>query len=117
VINFVNSEKQKGNALNIPDIAASFQKTAMGVIIEKTIRAAKKYGLKTIAIGGGVAANSYLRENLSTRANDENIELIIPSKILCTDNGAMIAATGYMEYLKNPKIEGLAFEAYSRNDL
>jgi N6-L-threonylcarbamoyladenine synthase len=85
------------------DVAASFQKAAFDVLISKTLRAAKEYKVKTIMISGGVASNNSLKNCLKLRIKKENlkINLIAPSKKFCTDNAAMIAAAGYVNFLKN----------------
>ncbi|MDR1317196.1 MAG: tRNA (adenosine(37)-N6)-threonylcarbamoyltransferase complex transferase subunit TsaD [Spirochaetales bacterium] len=74
------------------NIAASFQKAAIDILLRRLFRAVEDTGLRRVVAGGGVAANSYLRAALAGR-ND--LQVIFPSPVLCTDNGAMIAATGY----------------------
>ena len=78
----------------IQDIAASFQAAAVDILTEKTIRAARECNVQTIAVSGGVAANSLLRSTITERAEAKNISVFIPSPILCTDNAAMIAMAG-----------------------
>ncbi len=80
---------------NIPDICASFQAAATQVLAEKTVRAAVKFSMKKISVGGGVAANSELRRRLLAEGKKNNIQVFLPSKGLCTDNAAMVAALGY----------------------
>ena len=102
VINYVHTKRQKGEDYSSADVAASFQSAALDVAVDKAIAAAKAYGLNTIAVGGGVAANGYLREKLSEKCEKNAIKCVIPSKRNCTDNAAMIAAEGYIQYkLKN----------------
>ncbi len=84
------SEKQK----HLADICASFQEAVVEVLVEKSIRAAEEKNCKTIAMAGGVACNSRLREKLKERASVLGIEIFYPSPLLCTDNAAMIAAVG-----------------------
>ena len=100
VINYVHNEQSKGVEINKADVAASFQHSAVDVLIEKAIRAAKQTGYNTIAISGGVAANGYLRETLKNAVEKENLKLVLPEKRYCTDNGAMIGAEGYLQYKK-----------------
>jgi N6-L-threonylcarbamoyladenine synthase len=83
----------------IPDIAASFQEAVVDMLIDPTLKAAAAEDVKRIVLAGGVAANSRLREKLKAQAEAENIEVSFPSAKFCTDNGAMIALTGY-EWLK-----------------
>lgn len=77
------------------DIAASFQEAVVDVLVQKTIRAAKKYHAGTITIGGGVARNPRLREKMAKKAHDIGCAFIVPEPDLCSDNAAMIAALGY----------------------
>jgi N6-L-threonylcarbamoyladenine synthase len=85
---------------NKNDLSASLQKTIIDVLINKLKRAAKATGIKTIAIAGGVSANSGLRETLMAEALRYNWDLYIPKFSFTTDNAAMIAITGYYKYLK-----------------
>ncbi len=98
VINHVNSMKQKGEEINKADIAASFQLAVMEVIVTKAISAAKKHGRNTIALAGGVAANSLLRNMMQAACEENGISFCRPEPILCTDNAAMIACAAYYRY-------------------
>ena len=98
VINYVHTSMQKGETVNRADVANSFQHAAVDVLIDKALMAVKKTGYKTIAVSGGVGANGYLRESLVSRTENKGIKLVIPEKRYCTDNGAMIAAEGYLQY-------------------
>ena len=73
----------------------------MDIICDKAVLAAKENGIDTLAIGGGVAANGYLRNYLAEKCADKSIKLILPPKKLCTDNAAMIAAEGYIRYISD----------------
>jgi N6-L-threonylcarbamoyladenine synthase len=96
VLNYVMREKESGNTINPAHVAASFQAAVVDVLTEKSLRAAEMKGLDIIAVSGGVAANSALREQLTRRCNELGYSLYYPaSTILCTDNAAMIAAVGY----------------------
>jgi len=75
-------------------IAASFQDAVVEILVEKTLRAASWSGVKSVMLAGGVASNTRLRQQLQERASAENLNVFIPSPILCTDNAAMIAAAG-----------------------
>lgn len=79
---------------SVPDIAACFQAAVVDVLVEKTINAAKDLGARSVAIAGGVAANSLLRAQLVEQASLVGLAACIPTKVNCTDNGAMIAAAG-----------------------
>ena len=83
------------------DIVASFQAALVEVLVEKTIKASLNYGIKSIALAGGVASNSYLRNYMGKRAREHDMNLYIPDPQYCTDNAAMIACTGYFYLNKN----------------
>lgn len=101
VINLVHNETQKGNKINVEDIAKSFQETVIDILTKKTMRALKEYKVNNLIVCGGVAANSGLRNRLEALSNDNNINLSIPPIKYCTDNAAMIAASGYYALQKN----------------
>ncbi|WP_035351342.1 tRNA (adenosine(37)-N6)-threonylcarbamoyltransferase complex transferase subunit TsaD [Fictibacillus gelatini] len=105
VINTVHNASQRGQEIRPEDLAASFQASVIEVLVEKTARAAKEYGVKQVLLAGGVAANKGLRKALEERFKDANCELVIPPLFLCTDNAAMIAAAGYIEYKKGKRAE------------
>lgn len=86
---------QKDPEASVPDVAASFQAAVVDVLVEKTMRAAERYGFTTVALGGGVAANGPLRAAMKAAGEEHGLRVLWPSPILCTDNAAMIAAAGY----------------------
>lgn len=98
VINYCHNAEQRGEALNRADVAASFQCAAIDPLVKKTVETALKYGVGTVTAGGGVAANGYLRETLSKACKSCGLKHILPEKIFCTDNAAMIAAEGLIQY-------------------
>lgn len=100
VINYVHTKTEKGEEINKADVAKSFTCAAIDVLIDKAFNALKETGSDTLTVSGGVAANGYLRESLIERARKEGIRLVLPEKRYCTDNGAMIGAEGYLQYLK-----------------
>lgn len=91
-------EKFEPDNLPVADIAASFQDTVARSLTRRTINCALDYGLKTIAIGGGVAANSALRNHLETAAKNHDLTVYFPPLKLCTDNAAMIARAAVDHY-------------------
>ncbi len=99
VLNWLNTAKMKGEEINNADVAASFQKTVIDSLIEKTFDSAEKFGLKKIVLAGGVAANSSLEKEMREGSESRGFEFFYPSKILCTDNAAMIACRGYYQSL------------------
>lgn len=100
VLNYINQAEMKGEEVNRADVAASFQAAVVDVLVARTIQAAKEYGLSKVAMAGGVASNSALREGMSTACEKEGLSLYVPSPIFCTDNAAMIGAAAYYEYKK-----------------
>ncbi|MCL1936528.1 MAG: tRNA (adenosine(37)-N6)-threonylcarbamoyltransferase complex transferase subunit TsaD [Defluviitaleaceae bacterium] len=114
VINYINTQKMKNSEIIKEDIAASFQKAAIDILIIKIKRALENTKLNTVAICGGVACNSYLRYSVSKLAKEENVNIHIPKTIYCTDNGAMIASAGFYKFL-NKEFSDLATNAYSTN--
>lgn len=100
VLNYINKCKMKEQEINKANIAASFQSAVVEVIIDKTVKAAKKLGLNKVALAGGVAANSRLREEMKNACEKEQISIYYPSIVYCTDNAAMIGVAAYYEYIK-----------------
>lgn len=99
VINIAHNAEQKGEEINKNDLAASFQRTISEILVDKTMSAARALGYKTIAAAGGVSANSGVRSLLERRCRDNGFKLYLPPLDLCGDNGAMIGAQGYYDYL------------------
>ena len=99
VLNYLNGAEMKGVEVNKADVAASFQQAVIDVLADHTIQAALDYGMKTVALAGGVAANSLLRTTMKERAEAKGLKFHCPELIYCTDNGAMIAAAGYHEFI------------------
>ena len=98
VINYLHKLEQKGEEYNKADIAASFQNAVTDVLVEHTIQAARKKNCRTVAIAGGVACNSQLREKMSAEGKKHGISVIYPPPVLCTDNAAMIGCAAYYVY-------------------
>lgn len=98
VINHLHKLEQKGETYNKADIAASFQNAVTDVLVEHTIQAAMEKGSKIVAIAGGVASNSQLREKMKSEGEKHGIDVIYPAPILCTDNAAMIGCAAYYVY-------------------
>lgn len=100
VLNYLNSCEMKGEPIVQADVAASFQKAVVDVLVEHSMDAVKRYGYSKFAIAGGVASNSALRGAFEAACKKEGIAFYHPSPIYCTDNAAMIGTAGYYEYLK-----------------
>jgi len=94
VLRHVQAEREAGREVDPADLAASFQEAIVDVQVSKTIRAARDRAVETILLGGGVVANSRLRERLEKEGAEAGLRVLIPSIDLCTDNGAMIALAG-----------------------
>jgi N6-L-threonylcarbamoyladenine synthase len=94
VLRWVKAEQAAGRDIDIADLAASFQEAIVDVQVTKTLRAARETGVGTVLLGGGVVANSRLRERMAAAGDEAGVRVLFPSMALCTDNGAMIAAAG-----------------------
>lgn len=100
VLNYINGCKMKRQEINEADIAASFQKAVIDVLVEHAVHAAKEYRIDKFAIAGGVASNQTLREAMEKACKERGIQFYHPSPIFCTDNAAMIGSAAYYEYLQ-----------------
>jgi N6-L-threonylcarbamoyladenine synthase len=103
VVRHVRKEEREGKKTPVPDIAASFQEAVVDVQVQKTMAAAEEKGATSILLGGGVVANSRLRERMAEESERRGLRLLFPSAELCTDNGAMIASVGYFRLLRGER--------------
>ncbi|MCW0214659.1 MAG: tRNA (adenosine(37)-N6)-threonylcarbamoyltransferase complex transferase subunit TsaD [Pseudonocardia sp.] len=94
VARHVEALAREGTPVPVADVAASFQEAVVDVLTAKTVRAAREFGMDTVLLGGGVAANSRLRALAQERCDAAGLTLRVPRPVLCTDNGAMVAALG-----------------------
>lgn len=95
VVRYVSKAEKDGTVLGKADVAASFQEAIVDVQVIKALRAAEERGARAIVLGGGVAANTRLRERLEEACGERGLRLVVPDRKLCVDNGAMIAAAGF----------------------
>ena len=103
VLNYINGCQMKGEEFSQADVAASFQKAVTDVLVDNAMHAVEEYGLRKLAIAGGVASNSALRAAMKAACEEKDIEFYYPSPIFCTDNAAMIGVAAYYEYMNGTR--------------
>jgi N6-L-threonylcarbamoyladenine synthase len=116
VARHVELAESKSETISVPDVAASFREAVVDVLVSKAINACLDNDVPRLILGGGVVANSRLREVAATRCAEAGIELRIPALSLCTDNGAMIASLGAQMVMTGVKPNDLDFGVYSTID-
>ncbi len=116
VINLVHNAEQKNIELDRPGLAASFTKAVSDSLVPRTMDAAKELGHKKIVVAGGVAANSRIRADFQAAAGKNGFELYVPPLRLCGDNGAMVGAQAYYEFLEG-NTAGSDLNAYATMDI
>ncbi|MCP1103252.1 tRNA (adenosine(37)-N6)-threonylcarbamoyltransferase complex transferase subunit TsaD [Aequitasia blattaphilus] len=99
VLNYINQQQMKQEEILVPDVAASFQKAVVDVLVEHALRGAKDFHMDSIAVAGGVASNSLLRDEMKRACEEAGMKLYYPSPVYCTDNAAMIGVAAYYEYI------------------
>ena len=115
-LNLIHNAGQKGEPLDIPSLCASFSKAVSDTLVPRTMQALRQTGYRKLAIAGGVAANSRIRGEFTRECEKLGIRLCMPPLSLCGDNGAMIGAQGYYEYLSG-KRAGQDLNAYATMSL
>lgn len=105
VINLIHNAQQKGETLPVPDLAASYRKAVVDVLVRNVVLAAQETGSKKIVIAGGVSANSLLRSRLTEECKKCGWEFSRPDLSLCGDNAAMVGAQGYYEFLAGSRAD------------
>lgn len=100
VLNYLNAAHMKGEEIRTEDVAASFQRSVVDVLVSHSMRAVEEFHIRKFAIAGGVASNSALRAAMEEACRKKGIAFFRPSPILCTDNAAMIGAAAYYDYVK-----------------
>lgn len=99
VINTIHNAKQKGESVDVNNLAASFQKAVCDILSDRLMKAARELGHNSIVVAGGVSANSGLRARLAKECKKRGYQLYLPPIDLCGDNAAMVGAQGYYEFL------------------
>lgn len=100
VLNYLNKMDMTGQSINKADVAASFQKAVVDVLTDNVIKTCRMRNVDKIAIAGGVASNTALRDSLTRAGQKYGIRVLFPAPILCTDNAAMIGSAAYFEYMR-----------------
>ena len=103
VLNYINGCQMKGEVYSQADVAASFQKAVTDVLVANAMHAVEEYQVDKLAIAGGVASNSALRDAMKTACEANGVEFYYPSPIYCTDNAGMIGVSAYYEYLSGTR--------------
>ena len=116
VVNLAHNAAQKGEALDRAALARDFTRAVSDELVPRTMLAAQRCGRKVIVAAGGVAANSILRDDLQAACRREGCRLYLPPLRLCGDNGAMIGAQGYYEYLAGARAD-MGLNAYATRDI
>ena len=115
-LNLIHNAEQKGETLDIPSLCASFSKAVSDTLVPRTMQALRMTGYRKLAIAGGVAANSRIRQDFENACRKERIALYRPPLSLCGDNGAMIGSQGYYEYLAGTRGDQ-ALNAYATRSI
>ena len=116
VVNLAHNAQQKGETLDRAALARDFARAVSDELVPRTMEAARRRGRRTIVAAGGVAANSVIRADLQAACDKAGCTLFVPPLALCGDNGAMIGAQGYYEYLAGRR-GSLSLNAYATMDL
>ncbi len=116
VVNLLHRAEQRGEAISVPDLCASYRKAVVGLLVDHFEKAADETGAQKLVIAGGVSANRLLRRELAALCEKTGRELYMPELSLCGDNAAMIAAQGYYELLAG-HTAGMELNAYPQRPI
>ena len=116
MLNLIHKAQQKGEALPVADLAASFSAAVSDELVPRTMAAARQTGYGKVAVVGGVAANSRIRRDLEAACRQAGCTLYLPPLKLCGDNGSMIGSQGYYEYLAGTRA-GEDLNGYANRDI
>ena len=115
-INLIHNAEQKGVAIDVPSLCASVSAAVSSALVSRTVLALEQTGRKTLAVAGGVAANSRIRAEVTALARRLGVRLCLPELRFCGDNAAMIGAQGYYEYLAG-HVADMSLNAYATKSL
>ena len=115
-LNLIHHAQQVGEELDIPSLCASFTAAVSDTLVPRVIRALQETGYKKVAVAGGVAANSRIRRDILAAAEALDAEVYLPPLSLCGDNGAMIGAQAYYEYLAGNTAD-MSLNAYATKSI
>lgn len=115
-INLIHNAEQTGQDLDVPSLCASFSAAVSDTLVPRTMKALEQTGYKKLAVAGGVAANSRIREDILASAEELGVEVYMPPLSLCGDNAAMIGAQGYYEFLDGNTAD-MSLNAYATKSI
>lgn len=115
-INLIHNAQQKGEEIAVEDLCADFSAAVSDTLVPRAMEALRRTGHKKLAVAGGVAANSRIRADLLKAAGEMDVEVYMPPLKLCGDNGAMIGAQGYYEYLAG-NLADMSLNAYATKSI
>ena len=115
-LNLIHHAEQVGEELDIPSLCASFSQAVSDTLVPRVVRALEETGCRKIAVAGGVAANSRIRQDITAAAEKLGAEVYMPPLSLCGDNGAMIGAQGYFEYMAG-NVADMSLNAYATKSI
>lgn len=115
-LNLIHHAQQIGEELNVPDLCAAFTAVVSDTLVPRVVMALQQTGRKTLAVAGGVAANSRIRKDILNAAGELGVRVCLPPLNLCGDNAAMIGAQAYYEYL-NGNVADMSLNAYATKSI
>ena len=115
-LNLIHHAQQVGEALDVPSLCASFSAAVSDTLVPRVVLAMEQTGYRKIAVAGGVAANSRIRQDILTAAEKLGAQVFLPPLRLCGDNGAMIGAQAYYEYLAG-NVADMSLNAYASKSI
>ncbi len=110
VLNYINKSRMTGEEINVPDLCASFQESVAESLVSRAISLCRDRGFRRLAMAGGVAANTHIRQRMMEACGKEGIDFFCPRPLLCTDNAAMIGSAAYYSFIRGQR-DGLSLNA------